>query len=311
MSVQVRLLGPVEITEVGGPVPLGGPKERAVLAVLALNAGQVVSEDSLMQALWGDSPPRTATRTLQAYISRLRKVLATGDGVVRIESIGGGFRLDAPGDALDCVRVGRLAADARAAASREDYERAAELYADALAHWTGRPLGEFADEEWARPEAARLAELRLTLLEERVEADLRCGRHAVLTGELEITCKDNPFRERLWAQRILALYRSGRQADALATYRELRHRLADELGVDPSPDVQALERSILKQDETLEPPTPARTVPAASGQPPFPSGLVPVGISDFVGRSAELRSLHEYWQRTAAFDIAQASALPT
>lgn len=296
-GMQLRLLGPVQLYDAGGPVHVGGPKERTVLAVLAIEAGSVVLESTLIEALWPQDPPRTAARTLQSYVSRLRKTLGATDGFL-IDAVPGGYRLRTGHGVLDVHRVEVLAADAREAREREDPERAAASLAEALSAWSGRPLGEFADEPWAGPATARLAELQRTLLEERIDADLACGRHALLVGELEGLCRSNPFRERLWAQRMVALYRSGRQADALAVGREIRSRLVDELGVDPGPDLQALERAILMQDESLAAPTPPVSA-VETGKVPFPAALATAGLTSFVGRANELEMLTRCWQGAA------------
>ncbi len=298
--MQLRLLGPVQLHDAAGPVHVGGPKERTVLSVLAIDAGAVVPESQLIEALWPDAPPRTAARTLQSYVSRLRKALsASGDALLLVDAVPGGYRLRAGHGVLDVHRVETLAADAREALEREDPERGAASLAEALSAWSGRPLGEFADEPWAQPAGARLAELRQTLLEERIDADLACGRHTMLVGELEGLCKANPFRERLWALRMTALYRSGRQADALAVGRELRSRLVDELGADPGPELQALERAILTQDASLEAPSPsAARGPGADahGSISFPPALTDAGLTDFVARSDEIEALNECWK---------------
>jgi DNA-binding SARP family transcriptional activator/tetratricopeptide (TPR) repeat protein len=296
--MQLRLLGPLQLYDAAGPVHIGGPKERTVLAVLALQAGEVVGEDQLIDSLWPQDPPRTAARTLQSYVSRLRKALAASDDTLIIDAVPGGYRLRAGHGVLDVHRVEALAAEARDARDQEDHARAAASLAEALSAWTGRPLGEFADEPWAQPATARLAELRRSMLEERIDADLACGRHHQLAGELEGLCRANPFRERLWGLRMVALYRCGRQADALAVGRELRSRLVDELGVDPGPELQALERSILTQDASLE--APATRSPATeSGTVPFPNALTIAGLDDFVGRADELDSLNECWKHAA------------
>jgi DNA-binding SARP family transcriptional activator len=296
--MQLRMLGPVQLQDASGPIYAGGPKERTVLAVLAIHLSDVVSEDTLIDALWPEDPPRTAPRTLQSYISRLRRVL-NGSQDLTIEALPGGYRLSAGPIGIDVAVVEQHASEGRAHAGRDDPEQAAASFALALSAWSGRPLGEFADEAWAQPESIRLSELRKTILEERIDADLRCGRHALLVGELEAQCRADPFRERLWAQRMVALYRSGRQAEALAVGRELRRRLADELGVDPSPGLQTLERAILTQDASLE--TPSRRVgEPATGNVPFPPGLTVSGPAAFVGRTNELAILHECWADTAS-----------
>ena len=290
--MHLRLLGPVQVIDAGGAVYVGGPKERTVLAVLAVGAPDVVAETALIDAMWPDDPPRTASRTLQSYVSRLRKALVGAEDLA-IEAVPGGYRLAAAPGVIDIGRVERLGAEAREAAASDDLERASSLLAEALAAWTGRPLGEFADEPWAQPVVARLEELRRTMFEERIDADLACGRHALLVGELDALCKANPFRERLWAQRMIALYRSGRQADALAAGREVRRRLVDELGVDPGPDLQALERAILVQDASLEVPSP-RPKGAETGEIGFPPALEVDG--ELSGRTDELERLLECWR---------------
>ncbi|MBV8160534.1 MAG: AfsR/SARP family transcriptional regulator [Acidimicrobiia bacterium] len=248
--MQVRLLGPLEVLgDEGEPVALGGAKERALLAALAVHRGQVLSEDRLVDTLWGGEPPRTAARTLQSYLSRLRKALNGAD--VRLESHRGGWALRVAPDAVDVTRVEAVAADARSRAASGDQLGAALAFGEALQAWRGRPLEEFADQPWAVLEATRLEELRQLLVEERIDAELACGRHAELAGQLEALCRTHPLRERLWGQRMLALYRSGRQAEALRVYQELRRTLGEELGIDPNPTVARLEQAILSHDPAL------------------------------------------------------------
>jgi DNA-binding SARP family transcriptional activator len=179
--VQVRLLGPLEVVAGDGtPLLVGGAKERAVLALLALHAGQVVAEGQLVDALWGDDPPRTATKTLRSYVSRLRQGLARGGDEVVIDTAGGGYRLQVGPDGLDVTRVEQLVAQARDAAGRGDHAWAAVALTEAARSWRGRPLGELGDEPWALADANRLAELRLAVLEERVEEPTRSGQGRVL-----------------------------------------------------------------------------------------------------------------------------------
>lgn len=286
------MLGPVSLLGPAGASSPGGPKERTVLALLTIHADRLVADGQLIHALWADEPPRTAGRTLQAYISRLRRALSAGGDDTRIEAAAGGYVLHATGDGIDVRVVERLAEQARAVAD-DDPARSSELLSEALAKWSGEAYGDLADEPWAQAEAVRLSELRATLFAERVDADLRCGRHALVVGELEAACRLDPYREQLWGQLIVALYRSGRQADALSAARELRQRLLDDLGVDPSPELQALERAILTQDPALRHDVGARTdTEQAPVGAPFPSGLVAVPPSDFVGRGRELAELH-------------------
>ncbi|HWW53946.1 MAG TPA: BTAD domain-containing putative transcriptional regulator, partial [Acidimicrobiales bacterium] len=292
--MQVQLLGPLELVDGDGAlVGIGGPKERALLAILAIHANRTVSEDRLVDALWGDEPPRTATRTLQSHLSRLRKVLVDAarppdKGDVVLESGPAGWILRLARDALDITRVEALVADGRAAAARRDHLGAALAFADSLRPWRGRPLDEFADQPWAALESRRLEEVHQLIVEERVDAELACGRHAELVGELSAICRTHPLRERPWGQRMLALYRSGRQADALRVCQELRHTLAEELGIDPSPAIIRLEQAILTQDPTLELEAASPAVSVLTGQvSTSASGVVALLFTDIVA-STEL-----------------------
>ncbi|MBA3764505.1 MAG: AAA family ATPase, partial [Actinobacteria bacterium] len=295
--MQVRLLGPIEVVDDGGlAIAVGGPKERALWAMLALHANEVVSEDRLVDALWGSGTlPRTAVRTLQSYLSRLRRLVAEagGEGQVSLESHPAGWTMRLDPEALDVARVHSLTQAGRSASAQGDHLGAVLAYADALRVWRGPSLGEFADEEWAAPEAARLEELRCLLIEERIDAELACGRHAELVGEIESLCRSYPLRERLWHQHMLALYRSGRQADALRAYQALRRTLGEELGIEPGPAVARLEQAILIHDDSLEwSPLPAtRTNGPADLRPGPPAGgVVTVLFTDIVG-STELLEL--------------------
>jgi len=241
---EFRLLGPLEAVGDDGPLPLGGQKQRAVLALLLLDAGRVVSTDRLVDALWGEEPPRTSATSLQNFISQLRKLLGPDLLVTRSP----GYLLRVDPDALDLDRFTRLVERARRAAPDER----ARLLRAALELWRGEPLAEFRFEPWAQSEVARLAELRLATLEERIEAELEAGRHAELVGELEALVGEHPLRERLRGQQMLALYRSGRQAEALDAYQAARRALVDGLGIDPSPALQRLHASILRQEASLE-----------------------------------------------------------
>jgi DNA-binding SARP family transcriptional activator/tetratricopeptide (TPR) repeat protein len=306
--MQLRLLGPLELLgRYSQPVAIGGSKERALLAVLTINAGHVVSEDRLVDALWGDQPPRTATRTLQSYLSRLRRYLteAAKDGGAVLESHRGGWVLHLAPDAVDVGQVEALVTKGREAAAAGDHLGAALAFGDALQTWRGRPLEEFADQPWALLEATRLEELRQLIVEERIDAELACDRHAELAGQLEALCRTHPLRERLWGQRMLALYRSGRQAEALRVYQELRRTLGEELGIEPSPTVARLEQAILMHDPALE--LVPSTVPVATSAPgsvqarKLPTALVAFSGGPFVGRNGEMAALHKTWDeaRTA------------
>ena len=239
-----RILGPLEVAIDGEPVALGGHKQRALLALLLLDAGRVVSTDRIVDALWGERPPRTALTSLQNFVSQLRKVL----GAEALETKPPGYRLRiAPGE-LDLNRFRALVEEARAAPPEE---RRATLR-HALSLWRGAHLDEFAFEAFAQADIARLEELRLAALEDRIDADLESGCDAELAGELEGLVEAHPLRERLRSQLMLALYRSGRQAEALAAYQGARKVLVEELGIDPSPALQQLHAAILRQESGLD-----------------------------------------------------------
>ncbi len=308
----VRLLGPVELVGTGGSVAVGGPKERALLAFLALHVNETVSEAALVDALWAEDPPRTAVRTLQAYLSRLRRALQElVEGDSTLETRPGGWVLRAPFDTVDVRQVEALSTAATEAMAAGDHLEAALSLAHALELWNGEPLAEFADLSWASGERARLGELRSMLIETRLEAELACGRAAKLLGELDARCRAEPLRERLWALRMLALYRAGRQADALRAFQELRTVLRDEIGIDPSPALVQLEQRILAQDPDLDDgPLPARGQPETPPLPThpaephaMPAGLCRLRATSFVGRDAELAALAEAWDRTQAGSV--------
>jgi YVTN family beta-propeller protein len=245
--VEFRILGPLEASEQGAPIPLGAHKQRSLLALLLLHRGEVVSADRLIDDLWGEQPPRTATKSLQVYVSQLRKTL--GDGM--LETRGRGYVLRVDPEHVDVERFEGQLARGRQLLEAGDERAASETLREALALWRGPPLADFAYEPFAQTEIARLEELRLAALEERIEADLTLGRHAELVAELEALVREHPFREGLRAQLIIALYRCGRQADALDAYRQARETLVDELGLEPSRELQELERSILTHDPRL------------------------------------------------------------
>jgi DNA-binding SARP family transcriptional activator len=247
-----RILGPLEAYAEGAPLALGGQKQRAVLALLLLDANRVVSVDRLIDALWGEQPPKTAMTSLQNFVSQLRKVLGTDVLETRMP----GYRLRlAPGE-LDVDRFRQLCDEARNAESEE--RRA--ILREALELWRGAPLADFQFEAFAQAEIGRLEESRLAALEDRVEADLEAGLDAELVGELESLVGVHPLRERFRAHLMLALYRSGRQAEALQVYQDARRALVEELGIDPSPALQELHGAILRQEVALQPvgtPAPA------------------------------------------------------
>jgi DNA-binding SARP family transcriptional activator len=250
---EFRVLGPLEvIADDGVSVPLGGTKQRAVLAVLVLRAGEVVSAESLIDDVWGEQPPRTASTSLQNAISALRRLL--GPGVVLTRAPGYMLAVDA--DQVDVRRFERLL---REAAGHEAGERV-RLLREALDLWRGEPLAELAFEPFAAAEIRRLEELRLVATEDLIDAGFEDGRDRELVPQLESLVARHPLRERLRGQLMLALYRSGRQADALAAYQDARRSLLEELGLDPGPQLQQLHASILRQEIGLQPP-PATASP--------------------------------------------------
>jgi len=244
-GMQIRVLGPVEVESGGVDIRLGGPKQRTILALLVVQVGKVVSVDALIDGLWGEDPTAGARSTLQTYVSNLRALL--GDVIVRE---GGGYRLLADPAGVDAVRFEQAVVEATTLAGTRPAEAAQRLSA-ALALWRGHP---YADVHGSFPlelEARRLEELRLGAIESRVEAELALGRHAELVPELGVLCSEFPFREEFCAQLMLALYRSGRQAEALRAFQKTRTALVEELGLDASERLRELEHRILNQDSSL------------------------------------------------------------
>ncbi len=237
------------------PIAVGAAKQRTLLAVLLLNRSGV-SRDRLIDALWGERTPPGARNTLQVYVSSLRRVL----GRAAIETTPTGYRLPLDSGSLDSERFERLLRSGSAALASGELAAAAETLAEALALWRGPAFADFRYDAFAQAEAGRLEELRLVCLEERIEAELALGRHAALVGELEAIILEQPLRERLRGQLILALYGPGRQGDALAAYQKARRMLSNELGLEPSPELQELQRLILAHDASLAPPAPAKSV---------------------------------------------------
>lgn len=251
--VEYRILGSIEVYDQGRPVDLGGLRERTLLARLVVSANYVVPADRLAEDLWSGKPPPHSMATLRVYISRLRRALGTAAETLVTRPPG--YRLDIADGQLDAVRFERLAEAGRAELAAGHPESAAARLRQALDLWRGPVLSDVADLEFARADAGRLEEARLTALEERIEADLACGRHIAVIAELDGLVASRPLRERLCGQRLLALYRCGRQAAALEFYQELRSRLAQELGVDPTPELRRLHQAVLRQ-------TLARMAPA-------------------------------------------------
>jgi DNA-binding SARP family transcriptional activator len=278
-TAEYRLLGPLEVCDGDARIELGGAKQRALLALLVLNANKVVARERLIDELWGARPPATAVKSVQVYVSRLRKLLPTG----ALETRAPGYLLEVAPDQVDLLRFERLVAAAR----RVEPADASRLLREALALWRGQALAEF-EEPFAKAEAGRLEHQRLAALEERLDADLALGRHAELVGELEALVAEHPHRERLRAQLMLALYRCDRQADALAAFRDARTAL-DELGLEPSARLRALEQEILTQHAAL---APARAARRLSAKPiPLPGSLLTTSPFPFVGRELELAAI--------------------
>ncbi|HJR95205.1 MAG TPA: BTAD domain-containing putative transcriptional regulator [Gaiellaceae bacterium] len=247
--MEIRILGPLEVSDDGRVVALGAGRQRALLAHLALHAREIVATDHLIEELWGGSPPPTAAKALQNLVSQLRRSL--GADSIATRPPGYSLRLDA--DNLDATRFERLAAEGHRLLE-EDPGRAGQMLQDALGLWRGRALADFAYENFAQSEITRLDELWLRAIEDRMDADLAMGRGTELVSELEPLVSAHPLRERLRGQLMLALYRSGRQADALEAYRSGRRLLDEELGLEPTDELQRLERAILNHDPSLESP---------------------------------------------------------
>ena len=277
--MEVKILGPLEVVDGGTRIGIPGGKQRELLAILLIHANEIVSSDRLVDGLWGEMPPPSALKSLQALVSRLRGTLGSSGGA--LETHGHGYRLRLESGELDSAVFHDALEDARRARSRGEPERASEQLQQALGLWRGPALIEFRYADFAQPEIARLDELRLAAQEERIEADLELGRHDELVVELESLLAEHPLRERPRCQLMLALYRSGRQAEALQTYQEGRRALAEELGLEPSESMRRLERSILDHDPALASPKPPARPRARAGslsRARHPRRIVAVGV---------------------------------
>ena len=292
--MEFRILGPLEVIGSEGALRLGGMKPRSLLAVLLLNANEPVSAERLALALWGDEAPSGAVRTVQVHVSRLRKAL--GDEEI-LTTTPVGYRLRVREGELDADRFQMLVEDGRRALLAGQAARAAAVLREALSLWRGPPLADVAYEPFAQIEIARLEEQRLAALETRVEADLAVGRHDELVGELQRLVTEFPARERLAGQLMLALYRCGRQGEALEAYARTRAFLSAELGLEPGPPMKALQRDILEHAAALDVEAPAatRVKPSDRGEPertlPTPLVLAVGGEDTLVGRAADLEAL--------------------
>lgn len=248
--MEFRVLGPIEVHADGHAAVIGGGRERALLALLLVHAGEVVSRDRLIDELWSGEPPASGSQSLDVYVSRLRKAFRDAGGEDLLVTREPGYVLQ-PAD-TDARRFERLVAEGREAVAAGDRQRGAALLRESLALWRGRAYLEVADERWARPEAERLEGLRLDTTEDRIDIDLALGRHSALVTELELLAGRHPTRERFVGQLMVALYRSGRQADALTAYRNARRRLVEELGIEPGPELRRVEGAVLAQASSLD-----------------------------------------------------------
>lgn len=279
------VLGPVQVVVDGDAVPIGSPGARALLLLLVLYANQVVSIERIIDALWGDDPPATARTIVHGYVSRLRRVLETGGTAnARLLTRSPGYELRVDESRVDLFQARRLLDASRGQPSA----RRADLLRSAAALWRG-PVSANPPTEAV---AIELGELRLVIIEERIEADLELGRHAELIGELRILVREHPFDEVLIGQLIRALYRSGQRADALESYRTFQRRVADELGIDPGPALRELHESLLRDDPTLSQPPSTPVQPAATEPPALVPAQLPPAASAFTGRSQEMAWLN-------------------
>jgi DNA-binding SARP family transcriptional activator len=279
-----RILGPLEAFEGERRLSLGGSRQRAVLALLLLHRNQALGTDVMIDELWGEEPPPTAAKVLQNCVSALRKELPGGAETLR--TVGSAYELRLEPDELDRDRFERLCSEAHVALETGEHAEAAELLQRALALWRGSPLCDFAYERFAQDEITRLEELHAAAIEDRIDADLALGRHAEVVPELEGLVSRHPLRERARGQLMVALYRSGRQAEALEAYRAGRRTLLAELGIEPSRALQDLERAILAQDPALESsPAPRTAAPGRRAAPPLAGrdrelALLEAGLDD-------------------------------
>jgi DNA-binding SARP family transcriptional activator len=276
--MEFRILGPLEVADRERAIAFEAAKQRALLGLLLLHPNEVVSRERAVGELWGERPPATATKVLQTYVSQLRRALGAGLITTRAP----GYLLEIEEEQLDAGRFRRLVAEARRLAASGERAEADVLYREALALWRGPPLADVAFESFARNEVGRLDEERLDALRSRIDCELALGQHEQLVTELEALVRQHPLRERLRGQLMLALYRSGRQADALAAYQDARRTLVDELGLEPSRELQGLEKAILIHDATLDAPPPVE--PAGA----FSAPRVPA-------RKQASRSRVQYW----------------
>jgi predicted ATPase/DNA-binding SARP family transcriptional activator len=287
--MEYRILGPLEVRRGDSPLPVGGPRHRKLLAVLLLYAGDMVSAEHLIGALWGNEPPASAAAMLHVRISEVRAALRGAGADVGLVTQPGGYRLDLDDGALDSRRFERMAEAGGRALARGDHSSASTQLRAALALWRGSPFAELADDLFAQGEIARLEALRLQALESRLEAELALGRHDHLVAELEALVAEHPLRERFWSQLMLAQYRGGRQGDALLTYQSVRGLLVERLGVEPGAELRRLQAAVLAQDRGLDLP---------AGDSMEPPGNLPSPIATFIGRDWDLAAIRELSRRS-------------
>ncbi len=309
-GMEFRILGPLEALDEGRALTLGGSKQRALLALLLTHSNETLSTERLIDELWGERPPATAAKTVQVHISRLRKALAADDIVLTRDH---GYELRVAPEHVDAHRFERLVAEGRDEVAARDPEAVIERLERALALWRGRPFADLADEPFAQRESSRLEDVRVTALEQLFEAKMALGRHGEVVSPLEGLIAEHPYRERLHAQLMLALYRSDRQADALQAYQNARRRLVEELGIEPGAQLRELEQAVLAQDPALALPVPVAASPEAPAPasppaepeaPPAPAArrLVSIVFVDLVGSTGlaerlDPESLHDLLDR--------------
>jgi predicted ATPase/DNA-binding SARP family transcriptional activator/peroxiredoxin len=287
--MEFRILGPLEVLVDRHQVVVSGDKQRALLALLVVNANRALSAAALIDELWGERPPSSAAKTLQAHISRVRKALGQGfvdggEGLIVTREHGYELRIDR--EMVDSLRFERLVSEARSKSAAGRVPEALSVLEEAVSLWRGQPLAEFAHERFAEVEISRLEELRIGALEELIDAKMALGRHAEVIGEVETLIARHPYRERLRAQLMLALYRADRQAEALDAYRNARRQLVDELGIEPGHELRELHEAVLAQDRSLEPATAALPLQGTDARSGLPSPANPL-----IGRHMELAAV--------------------
>jgi len=285
--MRLGLLGGLEVFDgQDRAVEVAGAKQRGLLAVLALHVGRVVPTEQLIDALWGEDPPAAVRNGLQGLASKLRRTLGSAD---LVPMRGDGYALDLPAEAVDVHRYEQLVSAGQAAAAAGDLEGAVTMLTDADALWRGDPLADFTYEDFAVAPIARLSELRAAAIEERLDIELQLGRHSGAIVQLEALVASHPLRERLRGLLMIALYRAGRQADALRVFQEGRHLLGEELGLEPGPELRRLESAILTQDRSLDAPTVSSAAPSVASAES--RSTIPDALTPLVGRDEELRDL--------------------